>query len=182
MTLFLSLEEIERLYATRGGLTYGEDVTQAEHALQCAALAEASGAAGNLIAAALLHDIGHLLMEEPAQAIIDDRHEIVGAQALKGAFDLSVRAPIALHVAAKRYLCFSEAGYFDALSPASKVSLAVQGGPFDAGQAAAFERQAFWRDAIALRRFDEAGKAEDAAHRRFADYQPLLQRLCLFGR
>jgi phosphonate degradation associated HDIG domain protein len=178
----LSLDEIERLYAARGGLTYGEDVTQMEHALQCAALAETSGAAPGLIAAALLHDIGHLLMEEPAAATTDDRHEIVGAQALKGAFDLSVRAPIALHVSAKRYLCFTEPGYFDALSAASKASLALQGGSFDAEQAVAFERQAFWRDAIALRRFDEGGKAEDAAHRSIADYRPLLQTLCLFDR
>jgi gamma-butyrobetaine dioxygenase len=153
-----------------------------EHALQCAALAQASGAAPGLVAAALLHDVGHLLMEEPAAAATDDRHEIVGAQALKGAFDLPVRAPIALHVSAKRYLCFSEPGYFDALSAASKVSLALQGGPFDARQAAAFEQQPFWRDAIALRRIDEAGKTDDAAHPRFADYRPLLESLCLFGR
>lgn len=108
MPRLASLEDIERLYAAHGGLSYGEDVTQLEHALQCAALAEASGAADSLVAAALLHDIGHLFEAEAAGPDLgsDARHEIIGARALKGLFGPAVRAPIALHVAAKRYLCF----------------------------------------------------------------------------
>ena len=124
-----SLEDIERLYAERGTLHYGEGVTQMEHAVQCAALAEEDGAPPSLIAAALLHDVGHLFEDEDAvlRADHDGRHEIAGAQALKGLFGQAVRAPIALHVAAKRYLCCREPAYFDALSPASQASLALQG-------------------------------------------------------
>jgi predicted HD phosphohydrolase len=108
MAARLSLDDIERLYAERGGLAYGEGVSQIEHALQCAVLAQADGAAPSLIVAALLHDVGHLFEDDvdETRLTIDDRHETAGARALAGLFDEAVRAPIALHVAAKRYLCF----------------------------------------------------------------------------
>jgi len=174
-----NLQDVERLYATQGGLNYGEGVTQLEHAVQCAALAQAQGATDSLVAAALLHDIGHLLVSEDDATAQDDRHEIAGAQALKDLFDETVRGPIALHVAAKRYLCFKQAGYFQALSPASQASLVLQGGPFDPAEAAAFERLRHWPDAVALRRFDDTGKREELCGRGFADFAPLLRSLLL---
>jgi len=171
-----SLAEIEQLYAERGGLTYGEGVSQVEHAVQCAAWAEAEGAAPSLVVAALLHDIGHLFFDEDAaDQGVDDRHEIVGAQALKDLFDEVVRAPIALHVMAKRYLCFAEPGYFEALSPASRATLVLQGGPFDEDAATNFTHLPYWREAVALRRLDEAGKDETAATRAFADFVPVMR-------
>jgi phosphonate degradation associated HDIG domain protein len=173
------LQDVERIYATRGALNYGEGVTQLEHAVQCAGLAQAQGATAALVAAAFLHDIGHLFgMEEDATAR-DDRHEIAGAQALKGLFGEPVRAPIALHVAAKRYLCFKQADYFQKLSAASQASLVLQGGPFDVTEAMAFERLPHWRDAVALRRFDDTGKREELCGRGFNDFAPLLRSLLL---
>ncbi len=174
-----SLEQIERLYAERGGLSYGEGVTQTQHALQCAALAEADGAAPSLVVAALLHDIGHLFEneEDVAEFKFDDRHETTGAQALARLFGAAVCEPIALHVAAKRYLCFKEARYFQDLSAASQASLKLQGGPFDPADAAAFERLPYWREALALRRFDDLGKCEEPSKRSFADYAPLMRAL-----
>jgi phosphonate degradation associated HDIG domain protein len=174
-----SLEDIERLYATRGGLSYGEDVTQTEHALQCAVLAQASGAAPSLVVAALLHDIGHLFEreEDVVHAASDDRHEVAGAQALKGLFGEAVRGPIALHVRAKRYLCLKEPGYLEALSSASRASLILQGGPFDAAEAAGFARLAHASDALALRRFDDLGKSAEPAGRSFADFAPLMRSI-----
>jgi gamma-butyrobetaine dioxygenase len=180
MSQLSNVDEIGRLYAERGGLGYGEGVTQLEHALQCAALAEARGCAPSLVAAALLHDIGHLFEEEAAVtgATHDLRHEAAGAWALADLFGEAVCAPVALHVDAKRWLCLKEPGYHDALSPASKASLELQGGPFDAAQAEAFERRAHWRDAVTLRRFDDWGKREDsAAVRAFADYAALMRGL-----
>jgi phosphonate degradation associated HDIG domain protein len=177
MNRLSSLPALEQLYVARGGLKYGEDVTQMEHALQCAVLARAQGAAPGLVAAALLHDVGHLLEtdEDMAARGIDDAHEISGAQALRRLFDETVRGPIALHVKAKRYLCWREADYFAALSPASRMSLALQGGAFDAEQAAAFEQLPFWREAVALRRFDDNGKSQDISGCGFAEFIPLLQ-------
>ena len=176
MARLSSLEEIERLYATRGELNYGEGLTQTEHAVQCAALAEAEGASPSLIVAALLHDVGHLFEAEDAVtgAKSDHRHEIAGAQALRSLFDHRVRGPIALHVPAKRYLCFSEPGYLEALSPASQASLRLQGGPFDAAEAAAFERLPHWREAVALRRYDDMGKRDDLVSRPFAAFIPVM--------
>jgi phosphonate degradation associated HDIG domain protein len=174
-----NLEEIEQLYALRGGLHYGEGVTQIEHALQTAVLAEAKGACPSLIVAALLHDIGHLVEseEDVAQGQYDDRHEAVGARMLEALFPGSVYRPVALHVAAKRYLCFIEPQYWASLSRASRQSLKLQGGPFDQAQAAAFERAPFWREAVSLRRFDDMGKREEVSGRAFADYLPMMRDL-----
>jgi predicted HD phosphohydrolase len=52
----LSIADIEALFAKRGNEQYtGEPVTQLEHALQCAMLAEQHGADDALTTAALLH-------------------------------------------------------------------------------------------------------------------------------
>src|SRR5262245_61942543 len=103
---------IDRLFALfheRGvGAYFGEAVTETEHALQCACLAEQAGAAPELVAAALLHDVGHLmhgLGEDVADRGIDGRHEAVGAAWLGRHFGPTVAVPVRLHVAAKRYLC-----------------------------------------------------------------------------
>jgi phosphonate degradation associated HDIG domain protein len=179
VTPLASIDDIADLYAARGHLRYGEDVTQMEHALQCAALAEEGGATPALIVAALLHDVGHLLAyaDEAGDFTADDRHEAAGASALSGLFDEAVRAPIALHVAAKRWLCRAEPAYQRGLSAASRHSLALQGGPFDAEQAAAFERAPCWRDAVVLRRFDDIGKRDEATRRLFSDYLPIMRAL-----
>jgi gamma-butyrobetaine dioxygenase len=180
MVKLSSLEDIERLYEERGGRSYGEGVTQIEHALQCANLAVADGAAPSLILAALLHDLGHLL-EDEASTAKDHRHEAAGAAALAGLFGPAVRAPIALHVAAKRYLCLSEHGYFGGLSAASRQSLAVQGGPFSPTEARAFEGQPYWREAVALRRWDDGGKRQESRARSFADFAPMIRDLATGG-
>lgn len=177
MTRLPSLDALERLYAERGGALYGEGVSQIEHALQCAAMAEADGAAPSLIVASLLHDVGHLFEDEAEALDVDGRHEIAGAQALKGLFDDRVRAPIALHVAAKRWLCLKEPCYFGALSPASRRSLELQGGVFDEAEAGRFERQPHWREAVALRRYDDLGKRPEPCGRAFADFLPLMRSL-----
>lgn len=176
-----SLEDLERLYASQGNLHYGEGVTQIEHALQCAVLAEADGAAPSLVVAALLHDVGHLFEaeEEVASFKVDDRHQSTGADSLRVLFDEAVCGPIALHVAAKRYLCFKEAGYHAALSPASQASLKLQGGAFDTDQATAFERLPHWREAVSLRRYDDSGKRDETSSRTFADYLPLMRELLI---
>lgn len=174
-----SPDEIAGLYASQGSRHYGEGVTQVEHALQCAVLAERADAPPSLIVAALLHDIGHLFENEDGvvDAAADLRHEAAGAAALRALFGPAVCAPIALHVAAKRYLCAVDGGYRDRLSAASQASLVLQGGAFDAAGAARFERRPFWREAVALRRFDDDGKLADASGRRFEDYLPLIAGL-----
>ena len=155
------LGDIYAAFARRGNEAYGEGVSQLDHALQCAAFAELDGASGALIAATLLHDIGHLLHDLPddvADQGIDTQHESTGSAWLSQYFGLDVTEPVRLHVAAKRYLAAVEPGYFEKLSEASKLSLRIQGGPMSPEQAREFEAERYFEDAVKLRRWDEEGK------------------------
>lgn len=139
----------------------GEPVTQTEHALQCASLAEQAGATAAMITAALLHDVGHLLHdfnEDCAEKGIDDRHEQLGAQWLQSSFGPEVSEPVRLHVPAKRYRCRVDQKYYDKLSDASKLSLRLQGGPMSPDEASEFRERPFFRDALQLRTWDETAK------------------------
>jgi phosphonate degradation associated HDIG domain protein len=149
-------------FARHGANNYGgERVLQLEHALQCAALAEAEGADAALITASLLHDIGHLihdLGDSAAARGIDDRHELLGREWLSRWFGEAVTEPVRLHVNAKRYLTATDPGYFATLSAGSVRSLDLQGGPFTAQCAEGFIGLPFARDAVRLRRWDEGAK------------------------
>ena len=153
------LREIEALFGAHGQETYGEGVTMAEHSLQTAALALAEAADDALVVAALLHDIGHFL-EQRDDAFGYHKHDRSGGDWLASRFPPIVSEPVRWHVAAKRYLCAIEPDYFDLLSAASKHSLAKQGGPMTAEEAAAFARQNFVDRAVRLRRWDDRGKVE----------------------
>jgi [1-hydroxy-2-(trimethylamino)ethyl]phosphonate dioxygenase len=156
-----ALPAIHGAFAKRGHDHYGEGVSQLDHALQCAAFAERDGAAPALVVAALLHDIGHLLHDLPedvADSGIDTQHESIGSAWLSQHFGPEVSEPVRMHVAAKRYLAATEAGYFDLLSDASKLSLKLQGGPMSNAEVHAFQAERFFADAVRLRRWDEEGK------------------------
>ncbi|MFZ3035090.1 MAG: phytanoyl-CoA dioxygenase family protein [Parvibaculum sp.] len=154
--------EIEEIYTQRAQGRYGlENISQLQHALQSAMLAEACGEAPTLILAALLHDVGHMihkLGENPAGEGIDDRHEIIGAKWLAKRLPDAVSEPVRLHVEAKRYLCATDLTYFDRLAPDSILSLKLQGGPMTAEEAAAFIIKPFAADAVRLRMLDEEAK------------------------
>jgi gamma-butyrobetaine dioxygenase len=151
------LREIEALFVAHGHETYGEGITMAEHGLQTAALARMEGSDEALVIAGLLHDIGHFL------ELRDDefgyhKHDRSGGDWLAARFSAAVSEPVRLHVAAKRYLCAVEPGYFDLLSLASRHSLEKQGGPMTEAEAAAFARLPFAAEAMRLRRWDDRGK------------------------
>lgn len=169
MSVEAAVDDILALLRLRGDERYGERVTQLDHALQCASLAAEAGAADALIAAALLHDYGHLIDNRGHMAereALDGEHEAVGARALSAWFGPEVTEPVALHVAAKRYLCATSAGYLEALSPASQLSLELQGGPFAPADATAFAALPYADDAVQLRRWDDWGKAIEPERRR----------------
>jgi len=174
------IARIAELLEHRADGRYGlHDVTQREHALQAAWQAEREGCADPLVVAALLHDIGHLvhdLGDNPAASGVDDRHEALGEAFLRDWFGPEVCEPVGLHVAAKRYLCAVEPGYFDRLSPDSVLSLSLQGGPMSAEEAAAFRALPFAEDAVRLRRFDEAAKVKDMTTPAVAHFLPAVAR------
>jgi gamma-butyrobetaine dioxygenase len=172
---------IADFFASEGAADYlGEPVTQATHMLQAAALAERAGAGPALIAAALLHDVGHFTGTLTGRDLMqgtDNRHNEQGAKWLAQWFGLEVTEPVRLHVEAKRYLCAIEPGYFHRLSPASVYTLAVQGGPMQEDEAAAFAANRFAADACAVRRFDDAAKDPDAPTPDFEHFAPVLAAL-----
>ena len=163
----LTLPAIRLLFDRGGGRMYaGEPVTQLEHALQTAARAEEAGAPPALITAALLHDLGHMLNDQgetPTLRGVDDLHQYAALPFLRPLFADDVLAPIRLHVDAKRYLCATRDGYFDALSADSKRSLALQGGIFTPEEADAFIAQPFAADAVSVRLWDDLAKVANAA-------------------
>jgi phosphonate degradation associated HDIG domain protein len=172
-------DEIRAAFAKRGHEGYGEGVSQLEHALQCAVFAERAGAAERLIVATLLHDIGHMLHDLPediADTGVDTQHESLGSAWLSQHFGAEVSEPVRLHVAAKRYLSASEAGYFDLLSEASKLSLKLQGGPMNPEELAKFGAERFFAEAVALRRWDDEGKVIGMATPGLAHFAPMIER------
>ncbi|MFO0948607.1 MAG: HD domain-containing protein [Planctomycetota bacterium] len=157
-----SVEMILELFESRGDSEYGgEAVTQLEHALQAATLAEQEGAAPELIVAALLHDVGHLLHDLPEDAPdegVDDHHENAAGNYLRKLFPETVTEPIRLHVAAKRYLVATDGAYKQTLSRPSLVSLELQGGPMTAEEVVHFSENPHGAAAVRLRRWDDAAK------------------------
>ena len=154
-------------FRLRGDSEYGKEaVSQLEHALQAAYAAEQANASSQLIAACLLHDVGHLLHDLPDDAPdkgIDDEHEQLGAAWLLEYFMPEVVEPIRLHVAAKRYLCAVDPEYFSQLSPPSVQSLQLQGGPMSKSQSDHFESHPHFKAAIQLRRIDDQAKIPNLA-------------------
>jgi phosphonate degradation associated HDIG domain protein len=179
----LSIADIVGLFESKGHAQYdGEPVTQLQHALQSAHLAEQGGADSALITAALLHDLGHLLHDfggTPTQQGLDDLHQYRCLPFLRPLFGPQTLEPIRLHVDAKRFLCARVAGYREALSADSVRSLALQGGVFDEAQAAAFEALPFAADAVRVRQWDDQAKAADASVPSLAHFVQHMQQACV---
>lgn len=177
-----AIDQILSLLAKGEEHRYGaETVSQQAHALQCAALAEAAGAADSLIAASLLHDIGHLMNLDDRAAFDrgeDARHERVAEAFLARWFVDPVVLPVRWHVDAKRYLMAIELEYRETLSSNSKRSLELQGGPYDVEEARAFEVRPYAFAAVALRRWDEAAKVPGKPTPPLEHFRPYLEK-CL---
>ena len=171
--------EIVDLLTRHGDSEYGgEPVTQIQHALQCADLALQESADSELIAAALMHDIGHLLHNLPddaPEAGIDDVHESLGHRFLQTRFGAAVSEPVRLHVDAKRYLCATDPAYAAQLSEASVVSLELQGGPMSPQEVRDFESGEFADDAVRLRRWDDTAKVVGLPTSSLSDFIPHLE-------
>ena len=166
----------------QGQSFYDEVVTQLEHALQCAALAQQNDAGPTLITSALLHDLGHFILDEhnadKAFLAKDLNHEEIGARYLAPFFPEAVTTPIRLHVPAKRYLCATDASYHDGLSEASKRSLKVQGGVMSDEEREAFEQIPHFQDALTLRRWDDLAKVSGLETAKLETYRDIVQQ-CL---
>jgi [1-hydroxy-2-(trimethylamino)ethyl]phosphonate dioxygenase len=179
------LAKIDTLFLERGSAEYhGEAVTQLEHALQCAWMAEQDGHPAEVIAAALLHDVGHLLHghgEDYLDHDINDRHEDIGARFLSRAFGPAVTEPIRMHVPAKRYLTAVRAAYFASLSPSSVQSLELQGGPMKTEEISAFEQLPQFSQACVLREYDDRAKITGLQTPTYAHFRVYLEKALTTG-
>ncbi|MDX8439329.1 (R)-1-hydroxy-2-trimethylaminoethylphosphonate oxygenase [Mesorhizobium australafricanum] len=175
------VEFIADIFERRGAESYlGEPVTMSEHMLQGAWLAEQDGAPEELVAAALLHDIGHYTSEFGTYSpddVEDKHHDEAGAEVLAPFFPQVIVECVRLHVSAKRYLCATDPTYFSKLSPASVHTLSLQGGPMSAEEVEEFRSNPFHEEAVRVRIWDEGGKIADMKTRAFRDYVPLLERV-----
>ena len=184
----LSSTEIIHLFETRATRQYGrEAVSQLEHALQCAQLAEQAGEADATVVAALLHDLGHLIAvqkevrpDDDTQQR-DDLHQYIAIPFLHGLLPDAVLEPIRLHVDAKRYLCGAVPTYWASLSPASKRSLELQGGAYSEAELAIFLAQPYAEEAVRLRRYDDLAKVPKASTPDLAHFQKKLEALVVAG-
>ena len=182
MIIPTTVEELFELYERFGSKNYGESVTQTEHALQCAALAQRDGARRELIIAALFHDVGHLAADVQDRVTFDlakddDGHEALGARILSPIVGPTVAQPVALHVVAKRWRCTRDPDYYDQLSPTSQTTLWAQGGLLNQDECERFETHPGFREALWLRSWDEAGKQSDLDPGELRDWEPLVNEL-----
>jgi gamma-butyrobetaine dioxygenase len=175
--------EIRELFESAKAEEYlGENITLVEHMIQSAENAQADGAQNWLIVAALLHDIGHLLVPDPAHAYdsgIDMHHDDVGAEWISRRFPNNIVQTVRLHVDAKKYLVATDSDYFDHLSEASQITLDIQGGVFSESEATDFIQQQYAYEAVQLRRWDDAGKVRGAAKTDISYYQDLINEVAL---
>lgn len=179
----LAFDDIELLFQRHGATQYsGEPVTQTEHALQTAFFAEQAGADDELVTAALLHDLGHLLHDSgdtPTMRGVDDLHQFYVLPFLRGLFSARVLDAIAWHVDAKRYLCATRPAYQAALSADSQRSLRLQGGVFNDQEATAFLMRPHAQQAVHLRLWDDQAKVEGLATPTLAHYLARARRCLL---
>jgi len=174
-----TVDEIFGIFGQHGADAYfGERVSVTEHCLQAAWFAQQDGAPARLIVASLLHDIGHLIggvADDHGRSTEDGQHERLGSTWLAGRFGIEISDPVRLHVAAKRYLCATDPGYFASLSRPSVHSLRLQGGPMSDTECAAFEREPYFREALLVRRCDDRAKVADLSIPRLQTYRELLE-------
>ena len=175
--------EIEEIFNAKLAEEYlGEDVKLVEHMLQCADLAKSVAAPDYLIVAALLHDIGHLLVDDAEGAHhegVDLHHDLVGAKWLEARFPATVSEPVRLHVAAKRYLVTTNHDYLAKLSHASVQTLYMQGGPLNQEEVIEFISREGAEDAVRVRLWDDLAKVRDKPTSALEDFKEAIDSVAL---
>jgi phosphonate degradation associated HDIG domain protein len=170
-------DEIFALYDRYGNESYGESVTQLEHMVQSAQLAEQQGYNEEVILAAFFHDIGHFLEYEPAERMGKlgaQQHDKLGGDYLRQrGFSERMARLVESHVEAKRYLTFRYPDYYHTLSDASKQTLKYQGGPMSAEEAQRFEQDELFDLKVKMRQWDDEAKIPDRPIENISHYRQM---------
>ena len=157
----------------------GEPVSQLEHALQCADLARTSSGDNELIIAALLHDVGRSPVVLREFGTSPGEHGSIAREWLAPLVGEWVAWLAGQHVPAKRYLVVTDTSYREGLTATSIRTLREQGGPMNPEEVREFERHPLWREAVALRRWDDLGKEPDARVPSLKAYEEILRSVVL---
>ncbi|MBO6947130.1 MAG: HD domain-containing protein [Rhodospirillales bacterium] len=181
-TIFEALE-------TSGQVQYGtEPITELEHALQIADIADEMSGDEEMILAALLHDIGRVAVrqDEISDTLVPDHmgktkdgskgHDAAGAELLSDYFSDRILAGIRMHVAAKRYLCTVEPKYRDKISGGSETTLRMQGGLMSDEELEKFRATPFSEDAVQIRRWDDMAKIPGKPTRPLEHWRDMMSR------
>lgn len=174
-------ELLAALEASENMEYFGEPVSQLQHALQAAQCARDAKTDDEMIVAALLHDIGHIISSESAHrheqvGVID--HDAQGEEYLrKLGFSRRVIALVGGHVNAKRYLVATNPAYSKALSEASAVTLELQGGPMSSEEAEAFAKDPLFHSMLQLRGWDERAKEPGRVVTSLDEYRRTILRV-----
>jgi len=174
------VNEIMAMYHKHGGEEYtGEKVSQLEHMVQAAQLAEQQGFDDEVILAAFLHDIGHICEaahgdNEMGGYGIKSHEEIAARFLAEKGFSEKIIRLVQSHVDAKRYLTCRYPEYYEQLSDASKKTLEYQGGKMTEKEAAVFEKDPLFTLIIQMRKWDEQAKIEGQPLPQLEYYHQLL--------
>jgi 2-amino-1-hydroxyethylphosphonate dioxygenase (glycine-forming) len=148
----------------------GEDVTQLQHAFQCAMFAEDDSDVDNkndFILGCLFHDIGHLLCyDNPEMEKMSDlgvmNHEKVGADYLRSlGYNENVCELVENHINTKRYLISTDPNYYNNLSEASKQTFEYQGGKLSYEEINSFKQNKLFKYHLKLRTYDDQAKSTE---------------------
>jgi len=159
----MELQNLFNLYTKYGDYDYiGEKVSQIEHMIQAAMLAEENNEQKNVIIACFLHDIGHLLGIDKklnGDEFGTFNHELIGKDYLyKIGFKYPIPELVFNHVYAKKYLVSKYENYYEKLSSASKETLKQQGGGLNEKEMKEFEQDKLFKISLRMREYDEQAK------------------------
>ncbi len=172
--------KIIEIFLQQGNKRYGvEPVTQLQHALQSATLANQESGDSQLTVSALLHDIGHIMddadISQTLEQNLHDHHEHKAFHWILRNFGSRVADPVRLHVDAKRYLCTVEPDYIRCLSETSVKSFYDQGGPMSFDEKLEFESERYYKEAIRLRRWDDKAKDPNKETMNISFFIPFIE-------
>lgn len=172
------IDHLFLLLNSKGNEAYhSEPVSQLEHALQSAYYAKYHTDKPNIILAALLHDIGHLIEDETEDLLGHYDHDRIGAAYPRDlGFGPDITRLVENHVRAKRYLVTTDFDYKNKLSAASKLTLIQQGGPMRVDEVESFESDPDFDDIILIRICDELAKTPGLPVPLLESYSPMIKQ------
>lgn len=160
-----TIKYLQKLFTQKGAESYGEGLSQEAHMAQSAQLALNDKCSEDVIVAAGLHDIGHLLEGDNFKSMAGygiHQHDKLASELLSDlGFNDDICQMVELHVECKRYFCAIDPAYHSTLSPASQETLTFQGGAMNEEEVQDFQAFANCQEILKVRQIDDMAKDPD---------------------